>query len=287
MPSQITTESIANSRRLCIVGNFDSKKYDLVRNLSDHYINNRKLNRKVMIFSYKSSINSVKNGRCLREIKSIDIQNRTHFNEYEYNFVYNITTLKKLDTLLSSLNLSDSIVVLDGFDDLMTDTKFTNKRGEFSNITTLFENDTITPILISESFPENKYKLIQIYNFDFVFFNKIPATGSLNSKCTQLRKEIFGEKPEFGESKFEEFIRWISRDDVDFIYAGYGHEWLQYQENVNTTTRRFTADDLRRAVRKRQLEETSTTDESPTKLSKGEILEEFSAQRISKFYNQN
>ena len=40
-------------------------------------------------------------------------------------------------------------------------------------------------------------------------------------------------------------------------------------------------------LKKRQLEETSTTDESPTKLSKCEILEEFSAQRISEFYNQH
>ena len=54
-------------------------------------------------------------------------------------------------------------------------------------------------------------------------------------------------------------------------------------ENVNTTTQRlYTADDLHRAVRKR-LKETPTTDESPTKLSKGEILEDFLHNALANF----
>ena len=210
-----TRASIANSRRLIILGDYDSAKYELVR----HLTNPNLCNRKVLIFTDKCSINSVV-GRGMSDIRSIDTKNGNGTNIRginSYNYFYNIKTIKILDTWLSSINCSNSIVILDGFDDVLNDTKFANKRTNFSNIVDVFENADITPILISDDFPQNKYKLISIYNFDFVFFSKIPQSDSLNSKCTQLRKLIFG-----STELFEEFKNCMtSKGITEFIYLKY------------------------------------------------------------------
>ena len=210
-----TRASIANSRRLIILGDYDSAKYELVR----HLVNPNLCNRKILIFTDKCSINSVV-GRGMSDIRSIDTKNGNGTNIRginNYNVFYNIKTIKILDTWLSSINCSNSIVILDGFDDVLNDTKFANKRSNFSNIVDVFENADITPILISDDFPQNKYKLISIYNFDFVFFSKIPESGSLNSKCTQLRKLIFG-----STEILEEFKNCMTFKGItEFIYLKY------------------------------------------------------------------
>ena len=208
-----TRASIANSRRLIILGDYDSAKYELVR----HLVNPNLCNRKILIFTDKCSINSVV-GRGMSDIRSIDTKNGSNIRGINsYNYFYNIKTIKILDTWLSSINCSNSIVILDGFDDVLNDTKFANKRTNFSNIVNVFENADITPILISDDFPQNKYKLFSIYNFDFVFFSKIPQSGSLNSKCTQLRKLMFGNK-----ELLDEFNSCMtSKGITEFIYLKY------------------------------------------------------------------
>lgn len=215
---------IANSKRLIIVGDYDSYKYELVR----HLTNPNLCNRKVLIFTDKCSINSVV-GRGMSDIRSIDTKNRSGTNIRginSYNYFYNIKTIKKLDTWLSSINCSNSIVILDGFDDVLKDTNFANKKTNFSKIVDVFENEDITPILISDDFPETKYKLISIYRFDFVFFSEIPQSCSLNSKCTQLRKRLFKSTELFEEFKNCMTCKMQMQCENEFIYLKYRDQYL-------------------------------------------------------------
>lgn len=75
--------NIANSRRLIILGDYDSAKYEFVR----HLTNPNLCNRRVLIFTDKCSINSVVGRGGMSDIRSIDTKNGSNIrgiNSYNY-----------------------------------------------------------------------------------------------------------------------------------------------------------------------------------------------------------